>query len=569
MDTSRIRTHLLRGGVSLAALAAAWGLPAPAQAQTCRTAATIDGVAAGTDVTCPFSTVLTFPGAVSEGPGGVPNGSQLLGVLNGTSPTHQQWTYTDPNGNLQSIFLSGDYNLRNGIGGTTVLDGAALRTLSGAGLCGVGGQLCTPGGVPTAVTSNFSGAPGSGAGGTFLGQPVQDPFLGNGGFQQASADASGQAICDAMPAGASCGDAIHYGPVFDASGTPRTGEVGPNGDISIYGEGFQDYILDRSLLPEDVANGYDSCSDAAPGSCAIVLDEQGQPFVYGPDVTGIGAPSEDITPRFIVTDANGVTVVDYSPPGSIPVPNGDFDLAGILRQHHINSEILNSSNNATTGTGGGVQGSFSTPGLADGFLLTQGSNGEYVISVPAKYSFKSEVAGDSDWEDASHWEEGPTRVFLIIDADGMVASGSMDHPNDDSSSFIFAPISSPPSLSTENVLSSISIDNLDAEGETQTNITMTSRARTIPIPIQFSAPVYVSRSATLDDLYSAPEGQKVFDARLDAGQPTGSDAPGAATEPAVIFSLDITPANGGQASQLSDALTADLPMRDGDRHEIQ
>ena len=387
MDTSRIRTHLLRGGVSLAALAAAWGMPTAVQAQTCRTAVDIDGVAAGTDVTCPFSDVLTFPGGVSQGPGGVPNGSQLLGVLDGTSPTHQQWTFQDSAGNIQFIFLSGDYNLRNGVGGTTVLEGAALRNLSGAGLCGVGGQLCPPGGVPTAVKSNVTGGSGGGAGGTFLGQPILDPFVGNGGFQQASADASGQAICDAMPAGASCGGSIHFGPVFDASGTPRTGEVGPNGDITIYGQGFGDYLLDVEALPDDVAEDYRSCGESGASGCAVVFDNDGTPFVYGPSFADETFPRVPVAPLVIVTDGQGNTAADFDYTWNVVgAPEGAaYDFAAALRQHAVNSEVLRNANNNSASPGLGAQGTFSTPGLADGsFLYTSfiAGTGSFVVSFP-------------------------------------------------------------------------------------------------------------------------------------------------------------------------------------------
>lgn len=426
MDTSRIRTHLLRGGVSLAALAAAWGMPTAAQAQTCRTAVAIDGVAAGTDVTCPFSDVLAFPGGVSQGPGGVPNGSQLLGVFDGTDPIHQQWNFTDPNGVFQFIFLSGDYNLRNGVGGTTVLEGAALRILSGAGLCGVGSQECTPGGVPTALKSNLTGGSGGGAGGTFLGQPILDPFVNNGGFQQASADASGQAICDAMPAGTSCGGSFHYGPVFPVSGTPGTGAVGPNGDLTIYGQGFDDYLLDLEALPDDVAEDYSSCSQSGASACAVVFDDQGTPFFYGPDVTGGTFERVPVAPLVIVTDGQGNTAADFGYTWNVTAaPEGaGYDLGGALRQHAANAEILQNANNNSTSAGAGAQGAFSTPGLADGFLLTQDANGNYVVSVPVKNAAALEE--DADWEDLRHWTVGIDPNYILIDADGKIVRNHAD-----------------------------------------------------------------------------------------------------------------------------------------------
>ncbi len=394
MQSSRVMTNLLRGGVSLVALSAAWGLPTAAQAQTCETAATIDGVAPGTAVTCPFSTVLTFPGAVSQGPGGVPNGSQLLGVLNGTDPTHQQWTFQDANGNVQFIFLSGDYNLRNGIGGTTVLQGPALLGLAGAGACGAGGLTC-PGSDPKFRTaSNLTAPTGGGAAGGFI-LPTVTEYFGptTTGFQGVEVADLNATACDVMPTGASCDPSFRFGPAITGAEPGSGVTAAPLGsDITIHGTGFDDFYLDIAVLPEDLAQDFSSCSASSPASCAMVVDDKGDAFVFTPEST-LGIP--EFETNYVVTGTNGVTVIGATAGPRLPGANRFTDLRGLFVQHVSNANAIvagGTKSNLSGTTGAGVQGAFSIPGAVDSFLLTQpiqpsqagGNTFSYVISYPVK-----------------------------------------------------------------------------------------------------------------------------------------------------------------------------------------
>lgn len=367
MIVRRPSTRLLRTGVSGIALAAAWALPGTAQAQTCSTGATIDGVGAGTAVTCPGGTQLQFPGGVVVGPFTVPNGSTLTGLATGTNPTHQGWSYNDPSGNAFTVFLQGTYNLRNGIGGTTVLDGPNILGLSGAGSCGAGAQFCPGAGLGLGATVANAG-PGGGGGvvGDFLLQPIVPFWESARNFGEVSgSDVSGVA-CD--------------GAAWACSGeTPES--------LSSYFAGVDPVAADA----------YDSCSEAG-GSCTYVLLPQGgygETFHYGPVVDALDPA------RSVPVDTDGtitITGVHFNDTfytdtsgqtayfATEPVVDTDM-IAGLLTQHVENTRLLQSlsQQNETSASGGGVQGSFSMPSADGQFLFTapiDGGGTTYVVNIP-------------------------------------------------------------------------------------------------------------------------------------------------------------------------------------------
>ena len=367
MIVRRPSTRLLRSGVSVVALAEAWALPGTAQAQTCGTGATIDGVGPGTAVTCPGGTQLDFPGAVVVGPFTIPNGSTLTGLATGTNPTHQGWSYTDPSGNPFTVFIQGTYNLRNGIGGTTVLDGPNILGLSGAGSCGAGAQLC-PGpnlGLGPSI-SNASGGGGGGVSGGFLLPTVTLPPSGAMSFVEAS---------DADLTGVACG----------GGGWGCSGETTES--LASFFEG----------IDPAVADAYDRCSESG-GSCTYVLlpeDGDAGTFHYGPVVDAV-EPA-----RSVPADSDDTITITglhfddhlYSDPSGTNVyfatdPAVDTDMiADLLKRHTENVQLLlgSSQQNEAGASGGGVQSSFSLPSADGQFLFTAPVDGDgkaYVVSFP-------------------------------------------------------------------------------------------------------------------------------------------------------------------------------------------
>jgi len=183
-------TRTLKASVSSAALcAAAVSVSGDARAQTCTLGNTLQGVAQGTAVTCPSGQQFNNNNQVA-----IPDGSTITNVVNGNNPEHQGWTFVLPGGATQNLFINGRYNLRDGIGGTTVLDGFALNTLSGAGSCGVGGYECGgsyyDGLVPNAY--DLENSTSGGGGGAYGGYVYPDrsnpnvssiyaPIFGDGG----------------------------------------------------------------------------------------------------------------------------------------------------------------------------------------------------------------------------------------------------------------------------------------------------------------------------------------------------------------------------------------------------
>lgn len=234
-------TWQLKAGVSTAAMmAAAFAfMPGDARAQSCTTTNNLQGLADGTVVTCPSSNQLGFPGGVDQGAFGVPDGSILTFVNNGNNPTHQQWNYIDPAGNNTFVFLSGDYNLINGLGGTTVLEGKALLGLGGAGSCGVGGLVC-PGGVENLFPGFGNVTSGSGSG------SVSDVAYPTGGSYPTTEPGAPGGLADNVfdpllcDQGGGCGSSpFNYGVnVIDSSLTAPTFFHSGEGDITIDGVGL-------------------------------------------------------------------------------------------------------------------------------------------------------------------------------------------------------------------------------------------------------------------------------------------------------------------------------------------
>ena len=587
MHSSRVMANLLRGGVSLAALAAAWGLPSAAQAQTCRNAVAIDGVAAGTAVTCPFSDVLTFPGGISQGPGGVPDGSQLLGVLNGTDPTHQQWTYQDPAGNVEFIFLSGTYNLRNGIGGTTILQGAAIRDLSGAGACGVGGMIC-PGDDPKLrATSNFTSATGGGAAGGFIPPVIVDTFgPAQTSFQGVQVADLNATTCDAMPAGAACGTPFLYGPTAAPIGGGNAFGFSGN-EVTIQGTGFQDFYLDTSLLPEDVAANLAACDVSGAASCAVVIDSQGTPFFYGPSVSGGADSGNNILPVTIVTDAAGATVVDI---GSLLQGLGEgINIDDFLAAHGGNREILLNFNNNATDPGSGVQATFSQPGYVDRFLLTQEFGySEQAEANPYVLSYPIAPAGNYEF-----YNFGPDIGGLYVDLSSLpevssVTPGTQPSADNARRSFILT-FSAP--MDEEAVEDNFIVRSFSGQGQAVVGASGSGSSEfrfgsefntEVDFDVEFSgdglqAELWVEPGTRLGN-ESADLGDQRFSISLDqtpgtriAFQTPNPD-PGSATATgfavALIFGVFAEPDSGAQAAQMTDAVTAGVPTTDGKRDAV-
>jgi len=368
MIVRRSSTRLLRSGASVAALAAAWALPGTAQAQTCSMGATIDGVGPGTAVTCPGGTQLDFPGAVVLGQFTIPNGSTLTGLATGTNPAHQLWNYTAPNGAATAVFLQGIYNLRNGIGGTTVLDGPNILGLSGAGSCGAGAQYCpgTGPGVGTDVV-NSAGFSGGGVAGGFLLPTAVTPYD--------SGVTSYLEVSDVVISEATCGG----------------GPWACSGETTESLSSFFDSIDPAAI------DAYDRCSEAG-GSCVFVLlpeDEVGGTFHYGPVVSSL-LPAQ-YEPLETDSTANAVTITGehfadhfYTDPSGATVyfaddPTIEADrIVYLLQTHETNMAVL-SQNNAAGAAGGGAQGTFSIPGADGSFLYTSpvgGDGGAFVVSFP-------------------------------------------------------------------------------------------------------------------------------------------------------------------------------------------
>lgn len=426
MIARRPSLNLLRSGVSLTALAAAWALPGAAQAQTCSMGATIDGVGPGTSVTCPAGTQLDFPGAVVVGPFTIPNGSTLTGLATGTNPTHQGWSYTDPNGNAVTVFIQGIYNLRNGIGGTTELQGVNILGLSGAGACGAGAQICpnTPGGGSLAQV-NVTGAGGGGAQSGFALPGYVAPagpssfaealdYYGldrreentvavydeNGEFagfyqditkaeyleenEDATEEEADAFIAENERLGALRGNT--RAEKFIADGICafdcRAG-IDPD---DLTGQ-LQD-VLDT--VPPEVMDAYDACGASGASCTYVLLPEDGEPgtFHYGPVVNALdpSAPqtfdsSDTVTitgfafDDYLYSDPSGVTVYFATTPD---VNIGA--IANLLEQHTANTQLLQSQQNGTGASGSGVQGSFSVPSLDGSFLFT--SNGQNHVVGP-------------------------------------------------------------------------------------------------------------------------------------------------------------------------------------------
>ena len=588
MHSSRVMTNLLRGGVSLAALAAAWGLPTAAHAQTCRNAVAIDGVAAGTAVTCPFSDVLTFPGGVSQGPGGVPDGSQLLGVLNGTDPTHQQWTFQDPAGNVEFIFLSGTYNLRNGIGGTTVLQGAAIRDLSGAGACGVGGMVC-PGGDPKLrATSNFTTGTGGGAAGGFIPPAIADVFApAQTSFQGVQVADLNATTCDAMPAGASCGTPFYYGPTAGSVGGNTFGFTGT--EVTISGTGFQDFYLDTSLLPEDVAADLGACEASGGTSCTVVFDSQGKAFFYDPSVeSGSGAATNPI-PVSVVTDANGITVVELATPVEGFEPP---DIAEILRQRGYYDEALGLNNlvvpNNATDPGGGHQGSFTLYGLQDLFGVTQPTTESASESAVFPYLLTYPTAPAGNYE---FYNFGPEIGGLYVDLSSLpeVTSVTPGTQGDDDARRSFILTFSEP-MDEASVEDNFIVRSFSGQG--QANVDESdSGSSEFRFGSEFNTDVDFHVEFSGDGLQAelwVEEGTRLGDERADFDQrfsiglteapgtkiafQTPNPDPGSATATgfavALIFGVFAEPDNGAQAAQMTDAVTAGVPTTDGKRDAV-
>lgn len=587
MATSRLSATLLRGGVSLAALAAAWGLPGAAQAQSCTLGNNLQGLPANTIVACPSSTQLQFPGAVPEGPGGIPNGSVLLGVIDGSDPAHQLWTYQDPGGNNQNIFLSGIYNLRNGIGGATELQGPNILDLSGAGLCGAGGLSCPfPQGID-ATQQNLSSPTGGGTGNGFVNVIPIDPFVDQpnsfGSVEVADLNAT---TCEAMPSGASCTSGFRFGPIIDGGGNLQQVGAGTI-DVTVTGAGFQDFYLDTSLLPEDVAANLAACDASGEASCAVLIDSKGTPFFYGPSVSGGADSGTNILPLSIVTDPAGTTVVDIS---SLLQGFGEgINIDAVLDAHGSNRELLLNFNNNATVPGGGVQATFSQPGYIDRFLLTQdvGSSepaaaNSYVLSYP--------IAPAGNYESFNF---GPQIGSVYVDLSSLpqvtsVTPGTQPSADNARRSFILT-FSAP--MDGEAVQDNFIVRSFSGQGQTVVGAPgpETSEFRYGPefntevdFSIEFSgdglqAEFWVEPGARLDDERDDFADQR-FSISLDQapgtkiGFQTPDPDPGSATSTgfavALIFGVFAEPDNGAQAAQMTDAVTAGIPTTDGKRDAV-
>ena len=95
--------------------------------------------------------------------------------------------------------------------------------------------------------------------------------------------------------------------------------------------------LDRAL-----AEDYSSCSQSGASACAVVFDDQGTPFFYGPDLTGGTFERVPVAPLVIVTDSQGNTAADFGYTWNVVVaPEGaGYDLGEFLRQHRASSAYL-------------------------------------------------------------------------------------------------------------------------------------------------------------------------------------------------------------------------------------
>lgn len=399
MIARRSSTRLLRSGVSAAALAAAWALPGTAQAQTCTTGATIDGVGPGTAVTCPGGTQLDFPGAVVLGQFTIPNGSTLTGVANGTNPAHQFWFYTT-DGVATSVFLQGIYNLRNGIGGTTVLDGPNILGLSGAGSCGAGAQFCPGADGGTGFSGiNATGSGGSGGIGRFMLPYTERPDdMGGPGAGGAGGAAYSDIVGDPGCGGAwSCSgattDSLQQAlePVIERelsgdrcseSGGHCTYVLLPYGDGGSGGAGTFHYgpkidISGTDGTPPSGASSGDA-ERVQYGSKVDFTVSEPPPELSGAALTITGVHFND----YLYTDPSGANVYLATDPA---VDTGM--IAGLLNQHVENARLLQGSSqqNVTGASGSGVQGSFSVPSADGQFLFTtpvEGDDASYVVSFP-------------------------------------------------------------------------------------------------------------------------------------------------------------------------------------------
>lgn len=595
MATSRISATLLRGGVSLAAMAAAWGLPQATQADSCTLGNTIQGLPQNTLVACPSSTELQFPGAIPQGAASVPNGSFLLSVIDGTDPTHQLWTYQDSAGNIENIFLSGQYLLRNGIGGATELQGGSLLDFSGAGLCGAGGLQCPGTSIPRSGYSNSSNVTGGGAQGGFIRTLAVDPFSPEGQrnlverFAYVAPGDANATMCDAMPSGTSCTGGFRYGPETSAIQSDALNPT--SGDLTITGTGFQDYQFDASLLPEDVAANLAACDVSGAASCAVVFNGDETPFFYGPAVTGEVFPRVDILPRVIVTGSDGFTAVTFPFVANFSeAPEGArYDIADLVGQHELNTDLIANQANNSTSPGGGVNPSFSLLGADDRFLITQDmapSTGEpinYAIIYPVKAYRGYGLYDFSDVTETSImglYVDEASLPNVVATSPGRNADG-----NSPQTSFVLtfsAPMDTE-AVEDNFVISSFTARALTLDGTStvgQTDEVWDDNAFDVDWNSDNTEATFTFREDVLPKSDSGKpfvvigidNGQGAQQPRTQIGFQTPDPDPSSATATgfalALILGVYAEPDNGAQAAQMTDAVTAGVPTTDGERNAV-